>query len=600
MLNACPTACRPLEAGEHAGDHVGDVAPGADLRAVAVHRQVAPASAASMNARIAPPPIWPGPKTLNGCTVTVGQAELVVVGVRHVLAGELRDGVRPARLADRADRRDVALGDVEGVRAEDLARREVDEALERVARRERGLERVVGADDVHAHRPHRALEHGVDAGDRGAVDDVGRALRELAQRARRRARRPGGARSSGGRRGRCRRARRGGGCRRRRSSFASTSSRASVVAMNPAPPVMKIRLPSSAIAASLASRMNEPSSSIAPCKTVLFVGAGRHQRRAILARRSSGCASPRSTATPTRRAGRGGRARKVVDFSDADAVLKAAARLKLDGVLTVSADRAVPGRGGGRRGARAAGDRRRDGAPDDAQGGDAAPARRGRRAAAALRGAALDRRAAARGRRGRASRRCSSRPTRAGSAASSASSRSTTSRRTCTRRSPRRRRGEAILEEFVEGTEMNGIVIARDGEAIPLTLSDRLRPPGVGFGVGWIHVYPATIYGDQLEESERIAAQTVRGARAADRDRVPAADRGARRARDRRRVRGADPGRPDGRPRAARGRRRSRRRADPDGARRGAAGRAGAAALQAAARDPLPHRRARAAADRAR
>ena len=38
---------------------------------------------------------------------------------------------------------------------------------------------------------------------------------------------------------------------------------------------------------------------------------------------------------------------------------------------------------------------------------------------------------------------------------------------------------------------MNGIVIARDGEAIPLTLSDRLRPPGVGFGVGWIHVYPA-------------------------------------------------------------------------------------------------------------
>ena len=70
--------------------------------------------------------------------------------------------------------------------------------------------------------------------------------------------------------------------------------------------------------------------------------------------------------------------------------------------------------------------------------------------------------------------------------------------------------GEAILEQFVEGTEMNGIVIARDGETIALTLSDRLRPPGVGFGVGWIHLYPATIYGDQLEESERVAAQTVR------------------------------------------------------------------------------------------
>src|SRR5262249_14551795 len=70
--------------------------------------------------------------------------------------------------------------------------------------------------------------------------------------------------------------------------------------------------------------------------------------------------------------------------------------------------------------------------------------------------------------------------------------------------------GEAILEEFVEGTEMNGIVIARNGETIPLTLSDRLRPPGIGFGVGWIHLYPATIYGDQLEEAERVAVQTVR------------------------------------------------------------------------------------------
>ena len=37
------------------------------------------------------------------------QLQLVVVGVRHVLAGELRDGVRPARLADGADRRDLAL-----------------------------------------------------------------------------------------------------------------------------------------------------------------------------------------------------------------------------------------------------------------------------------------------------------------------------------------------------------------------------------------------------------------------------------------------------------------------------------------------------------
>jgi biotin carboxylase len=70
--------------------------------------------------------------------------------------------------------------------------------------------------------------------------------------------------------------------------------------------------------------------------------------------------------------------------------------------------------------------------------------------------------------------------------------------------------GEAILEQYVEGTEMNGIVIARNGETIPLTLSDRLRPPGVGFGVGWIHVYPAAVYGHQLEESERVATYAVK------------------------------------------------------------------------------------------
>ena len=69
--------------------------------------------------------------------------------------------------------------------------------------------------------------------------------------------------------------------------------------------------------------------------------------------------------------------------------------------------------------------------------------------------------------------------------------------------------GEAILEEFVDGIEMNGIVVARDGRATALTLSDRLRPPGIGFGVGWIHVYPASVYGDQLEESERVAVHTV-------------------------------------------------------------------------------------------
>jgi biotin carboxylase len=68
---------------------------------------------------------------------------------------------------------------------------------------------------------------------------------------------------------------------------------------------------------------------------------------------------------------------------------------------------------------------------------------------------------------------------------------------------------ETIVEAFTEGTEMNGIVIARGGEAQLVTLSDRLRPPGIGFGVGWIHVYPASIYGDQLELAESAAVQAV-------------------------------------------------------------------------------------------
>jgi biotin carboxylase len=66
--------------------------------------------------------------------------------------------------------------------------------------------------------------------------------------------------------------------------------------------------------------------------------------------------------------------------------------------------------------------------------------------------------------------------------------------------------GEVVLERFHEGLELNGIVIVRDGEPAVVTLSDRLRPPGIGFGVGWIHVYPATIFGDVLDEAARVAA----------------------------------------------------------------------------------------------
>ena len=84
---------------------------------------------------------------------------------------------------------------------------------------------------------------------------------------------------------------------------------------------------------------------------------------------------------------------------------------------------------------------------------------------------------------------------------------------------------EAIVEEYVEGLELNGLVIVRGGQPYPLLLSDRLRPRGEGFGVGWIHSYPSKLFGDALEEAERVAVRAVRHARAAGRDRLPAADR---------------------------------------------------------------------------
>jgi biotin carboxylase len=68
---------------------------------------------------------------------------------------------------------------------------------------------------------------------------------------------------------------------------------------------------------------------------------------------------------------------------------------------------------------------------------------------------------------------------------------------------------EAILESYHEGLELNGLAIARDGHVTPLTLSDRLRPPGPGFGVGWIHVYPSRLFSDPLTEAERAVVSTV-------------------------------------------------------------------------------------------
>jgi biotin carboxylase len=70
--------------------------------------------------------------------------------------------------------------------------------------------------------------------------------------------------------------------------------------------------------------------------------------------------------------------------------------------------------------------------------------------------------------------------------------------------------GQAMLEEYVDGIELNGIMAVRDGEPLLLTLSDRLRPPGIGFGVGWIHMYPSSLDPRVLERARDIAYDAVR------------------------------------------------------------------------------------------
>jgi biotin carboxylase len=243
-------------------------------------------------------------------------------------------------------------------------------------------------------------------------------------------------------------------------------------------------------------------------RTVLFVGAGRHQRRAILQAKAMGLRVAAVDRNPDAPGLKEADIAKVVDFANVDAVLKATARLKLDGVLTVSADRAVPvvaavaeARGLAGIGVETAhlmthkvAMRRRladAGVPQPRFAAVRSFSER-RRAADEVGFPAVLKPADSGGQRG----------------VFRVESIDDIDRHLheALHASPSE---EAILEEFVDGTEMNGIVIARGGEQILLTLSDRMRPPGIGFGVGWIHVYPPTISPEQLTESERVATATV-------------------------------------------------------------------------------------------
>ena len=242
--------------------------------------------------------------------------------------------------------------------------------------------------------------------------------------------------------------------------------------------------------------------------SVLFVGAGRHQRRAIAQARERGLRVVAVDRNPDAPGLALADVPEVVDFADVAGVEDVARRHDVDGALTVSADRAVPV---------VAAVTERLGLPTI--GADVAHRMTHKiamRRTLAEEGVPQPPFAAVRNlAEGRAALETVGLPAvlkpvdsggqrglfrieTAGDLESHLHS--------ALAESPGR---EAILEGFVEGTEMNGIVVVRNGDARMVTLSDRLRPDGVGFGVGWIHLYPASIHSDQLGLAERVAERSV-------------------------------------------------------------------------------------------
>jgi biotin carboxylase len=243
-------------------------------------------------------------------------------------------------------------------------------------------------------------------------------------------------------------------------------------------------------------------------KSVLFVGAGRHQRRAIVQARERGLRVVAVDRNPDAPGLAEADAPELVDFRDADAVIEVGRRHAVDGVLTVSADRAVPvvatvaeelglpGIGTGtahvmthkvamRRVLADAGVPQPEFAAVRGLG-------EGRAALARVGVPAVLKPADSGGQRGVF--RLDS-PDDLERHLHAAIAESPTE--------------EAIVETYREGLELNGLAVARGGEVTLLTLSDRLRPPGIGFGVGWIHVYPSTIFGNALEQAEEAAVHAV-------------------------------------------------------------------------------------------
>jgi biotin carboxylase len=242
--------------------------------------------------------------------------------------------------------------------------------------------------------------------------------------------------------------------------------------------------------------------------TVLFVGAGRHQRRAIARARELGLRTVAVDRNPEALGFPEADDFEVVDFTDVPGVIEVARRYRVDGVLTVSADRAVPvvaevaealglpgiGAETARLMTHKVAMRRllADAGVPQPRFAAVRTLDEARRAARTVGFPSVLKPADSGGQRGVFRLESADDLERHLHAALA--------------ESPSE---EAIVEGFQEGLELNGLVIARGGNVELLTLSDRLRPPGIGFGVGWIHVYPSTLFSDTLREAERVAVHAV-------------------------------------------------------------------------------------------
>jgi biotin carboxylase len=238
---------------------------------------------------------------------------------------------------------------------------------------------------------------------------------------------------------------------------------------------------------------------------VLFLGAGRHQRRAIARVRELGF---RVVAVDRNPPVAEADVTEMVDFSNVDAVVDAGRRHDVAGVLTVASERAVPV-------VAAVGERL--GLPTI--GSDVAQRmtnKRAMRAALASAGVPQPRFASVRdladardalaeigtpavlkpadssGQRGLSRVDGEADLDAALDAALDASA-----------------AGEALLEELVEGVERNTMVLARGGKHAVLTVSDRLRPAGRGFGVALAHVFPSSLDATSLAAVEAVVTDAV-------------------------------------------------------------------------------------------